>query len=131
MEPFGIQTPNDFIPATTLTKGIPSLPPAPTIPSSGILPLPLNVGFEGQPKNLHRGYIQSWNLTLQKEIGWGFTAQAGYVATRSIRQLGFVDINAAQIPYTNNDTRPLFQKYGRTAQTVFMEPLGRGRDDHC
>ena len=127
MEPFGIQTPNDFIPATTLTKGIPSLPPAPTIPSSGILALPLNVGFEGQPKNLHRGYIQSWNLTLQKEIGWGFTAQAGYVATRSVRQLGFIDINAGQIPFTNRTTQPLLQEWGRTAATTFLEPLGTGQ----
>ncbi|HUK15513.1 MAG TPA: TonB-dependent receptor [Bryobacteraceae bacterium] len=128
MEPFGIQTPNSFTPATTLTKGIPPIP-APTIPSSGILDLPLNVGFEGQPKNLHRGYIQSWNLTLQKELGWGFTGQAGYVGTRSIRQLGFIDINAGQIPFTNRETQPLLQEWGRTAATTFLEPLGTGHYD--
>jgi hypothetical protein len=126
MEPFGIQTANSFVPATTLATGLPTIS-APTVPSSGILPLPLSVGFEGQPKNLHRGYIQSWNFTVQKELGWGFMGQAGYVATRSTRQLGFVDINASQVPYTNRDTQPLFQKFGRTAATTFLEPLGTGQ----
>ena len=100
MEPFGIQPPNEFHPGYH-SRARTSADPAPVIPSSGILDLPLNVGFEGQPKNLHRGYIESWNFTLQKELGRGFTAQAGYVATRSVRQLGFVDINASQVPFTN------------------------------
>ena len=130
MEPFGIQTTNDYTPATTLAQGLPPIAPV-TIPSSGILDLPPDVGFEGQPKNLRRGYIQSWNLTLQKEIGWGFTGEAGYVGTRSIRQLGFVDINAAQFPFHNTvtDTQPLFQQWGRTAATTFLEPLGTGHYD--
>jgi Carboxypeptidase regulatory-like domain/TonB dependent receptor len=130
MAPFGIQTASDFIPATSLAQGLPPIA-APTIPSSGILDLPLDLGFEGQPKNLHRGYIQSWNLTLQKEIGWGFTGEAGYVGTRSVRQLGFVDINAAQLPFQPNvtDTEPLFQQWGRTAATTFLEPLGTGHYD--
>src|SRR5205814_6895755 len=89
----------------------------------------LNTGFEGQPKNRHRGYIESWNVTLQKELGWGFTAQAGYVATRSTRQLGFIDINASQIPFTNRNTEPLFQQWGRTAATTFLVPLGTGHYD--
>ncbi len=130
MAPFGIQPPNDFTPATTLAQGLPAIAP-PTIPSSGILDPPLDLGFEGQPKNLHRGYIQSWNLTLQKELGWGFTGEAGYVGTRSVRQLGFVDINAAQLPFQPNatDTEPLFQQWGRTAATTFLEPLGTGHYD--
>jgi len=87
MEPFGLQTPNSFSVATPLAQGLPSIS-APTIPSSGIEPIPGNIGFEGYPKHLDRGYIESWNLTLQKELGWGFTGQAAYVGTRSVRQLG-------------------------------------------
>ena len=85
--------------------------------------------LKAMPKNLHRGYIQSANFTLQKEIGLGFTVQAGYVATRSIRQLGYVDINASQVPFTNRDTQPLFQRWGRTATTTFIQPLGTGTYD--
>ena len=127
MVPFKIPTANSFVWPTTLAQGLPPIA-TPTL-GNGIIDIPTDVAFEGQPKKLDRGYIQSWNLTLQKEIGLGFTAQVGYVATRSIRQLGFVDINAAQIPYTSNNTRPLYQKFGRTAQTVFMEPLGTGHYD--
>ena len=128
MEPFGIQPPNKYTAATTLAQGLPSLPSAPGL-GNGMINLPLDVGFEGYPKNLDRGYIQSWNVTIQKELGWGFTAQAGYVATRSVRQLGFININASQVPYTNTDTEPLFQKWGRTAATTFLEPLGTGHYD--
>ena len=126
MEPFGLQTPNSFTVATSLAQGLPSIS-APTIPSSGMLPIPGNIGFEGYPKNLDRGYIESWNFTVQKELGWGFTGQAAYVATRSVRQLGFININAGQIPYTNLDTEPLYQQWGRTAATTFLEPLGTGQ----
>jgi hypothetical protein len=49
------------------------------------------------------------------------------VATRSVRQLGFIDINASQIPFTNLDTEPLYQRWGRTAATTFLEPLGTGQ----
>jgi hypothetical protein len=65
MLPYDIQQPNSFILATTLAAGIPSLPAAPSL-GNGIIDLPLDVGFEGQPKNMHRGYIQSWNLTFKK-----------------------------------------------------------------
>lgn len=128
MEPFGIQTPNSFTVATSLAQGLPSIS-APTIPDTGILPIPGNIGFEGYPKKLDRGYIESWNFTLQKELGWGFTGQAAYVGTRSVRQLGFIDINAGQIPFTNRDTQPLYQQWGRTAATTFLEPLGTGHFD--
>ncbi len=127
MVPFGIQTPNSFVPATTLSQGLPPVP-APSL-DNGVIPLPLDVGFSGMPKDLHRGYIQSWNLTLQKELPWGLVGQAGYVATRSVRQLAYVDINAAQVPFTNQLSEPLFQKWGRTAGTTFLQPVGTGMYD--
>src|SRR5439155_5268371 len=40
MQPFGLQTPNSFTPATTLAQGIPSLPPAPS-PGNGVIDPPL------------------------------------------------------------------------------------------
>ena len=61
---------------------------------NGILDIPSDYAWTGYPKNLDRGYIQSWNLTVQRELPGSFTGQIGYVATRSVRQLGLVDINA-------------------------------------
>ena len=37
--------------------------------------------------------------------------------------------NAAVIPFTNHDTQPLVQKFGRTAGTTFIQPLGTGHYD--
>lgn len=127
MAPFGIQTANSFLPATSLAAGLPAIP-QPGI-GNGVIDLPLDVGYSGMPQDLRRGYIQSWNFTVQKELGWGFTGQAGYVATRSVRQLGYVDINAAQQPFTNRSTQPLDEKFGRTAGTTFIQPLGTGMYD--
>jgi hypothetical protein len=127
MVPFAIATDNSFQPATSLAEGIPEVL-APDL-GSGIIDIPLDVGFAGVPQKINRGYIQSWNLMLQKELGWGFTGQIGYVATRSTRQLGYIDINASQIPFTNRTTQPLLQQFGRTAATTFIEPVGTAKYD--
>ena len=65
---------------------------------NGIIPIPgdvaVNTIINGQFK---RGYIQSWNFTVQKQLRYGWTAEAGYVATRSTGQLAFFDRNAGQV----------------------------------
>ena len=73
MVPFKIPTDNSFVWPTTLAKGLPPIA-TPSL-GNGVIDIPTDVAFEGQPKKLNRGYIQSWNLTVQKEIGWGFTAR--------------------------------------------------------
>ena len=89
------QTPNSLFPVSRLVDGIPPV----TTPNlgNGIIDIPTDVGFTGYPKKFERGYIQSWNLTVQKELPWGFTGQVGYVATRSTRQLALLDLNAGQV----------------------------------
>jgi Carboxypeptidase regulatory-like domain len=56
-------------------------------------PIPGNVALGTTLDNLKRGYIQSWNFTLEKQLPHGWQAQAGYVATRTVNQLGFQDLN--------------------------------------
>jgi hypothetical protein len=73
--------------------------------------------------------VQSWNFTLQKELGWGFTGQAGYVATRSVRSVAFLNINAGQVLGADDDGRPLFGPFGRTADTIMQVPIGTGHYD--
>jgi len=125
---------NDLIPFRRLTDNTPSFPALPVginpIPSvdvgNGILQMPSDYAYLGYPKNMHRGYVQSWNFTLQKELGWGFTGQAGYVATRSIRQLAFLDLNAGQVLGAGDKGRPL---YPRVSMTGFILPIGTGHYD--
>jgi hypothetical protein len=127
LTPLVIDVPNSFQPAGRLADGIPAIK-APDI-GNGIIDLPSTYAFGGYPKDFKRGYLQSWNFTLQKQLGLGFVAEAGYVATRQVRQLGYLDINAGQVIGADQAGRPLLQRFGRTAATTFIAPLGTGQYD--
>jgi len=70
-----------------------------------------------------RGYIQSWNVALQKRVGGGWVAEAAYVATRAVNQLGNLNRNAGPIG-GGNAGRPLAQRFGRFANTIQVTGLG-------
>jgi len=114
---------NSFQPAGTLEKGIPPLV-APAL-GNGIIDVPIDAVLATAPKKVNRGYVQSWNLTVQKNLKGGFTAQAGYIATRQIRQFGFFDLNAGQVLGGGQSGRPLVRRFGRTATTTqYYYPVG-------
>jgi len=66
---------------------------------------------------LHRGYIQSWNLILERTLPFEIVGSVGYVGSAGVRGFAFLDINASQIPGSGDEGRPLFQKFGRTTTT--------------
>jgi hypothetical protein len=68
----------------TLTYGI----PAAAIPdySSGFASLPLSGSTSTAPKNFRRGYLESWNLFIQQDLGHQFVANIGYVGNHMVRQ---------------------------------------------
>ncbi|HKX26971.1 MAG TPA: hypothetical protein VJ302_04680, partial [Blastocatellia bacterium] len=103
---------NTFIPVTTLRQGLINSSTPPDL-TQGILKLPSNTGTMLYPKEEQRKYIQSWNLTVERELPWKFTGQVGYVGTRAIGQMGGININAAA-PGTGNAGRAL-AKFGLTA----------------
>jgi hypothetical protein len=123
---------NGFQPVTTdrayVAAGVPNAPLGPNvgIPSiccpdieKGRVPLP-GVAETGYPKAnsmLHRGYIQSWNLTIERKLPWELLGSIGYVGTASVRGFAFLDINAGQIPGAGDEGRPLFEPFGRTTAT--------------
>jgi hypothetical protein len=118
---------NSYAWATTLSQGLPPV----QVPSlgNGILDVPGTFATVTTPKNFDRGYIQSWNFTIQKQLPGEFTAQAGYVATRSVRQLGYLDVNAGQIIGAGNSGRPLRAQFGRTAASTLVTGLGTSQYD--
>ena len=124
--PLNIEGPNSFTPAGRLADGIPAID-HPNV-SSGIIPIPGNIALATAGEKIRRGYLQSWNFTLQKQLGKNITAQVGYVATRQVRQFGFIDRNAGQIVGGGQSGRPLFAQYGRTAATTeVFTPVGSGQ----
>jgi hypothetical protein len=117
-----IPSPNSFSWVSPIAQGI----PRPVIPDlgNGIIDIPGTYAVVTTPNEFKRGYIQSWNLTLQKQLAWGFVGQAGYVATRSTRQLGYLNINAGQVIGAENNGRPLNQRFGRVTDTTMVTGMG-------
>ena len=117
-----IPSPNSLSWVSPIAQGIPT----PVIPSlgDGIIDIPGTYAAITTPTDFKRGYIQSWNFTIQKQLKWGFVGQAGYVATRSTRQLGYLNINASQVIGSDNASRPLNQRFGRVTDTTMVTPFG-------
>ena len=75
--------------------------PIPVVPnySSGYLALPVAQGTNALWPNFRRGYIESWNLFVQRDLGMGFVANVGYVGDLFVRQQSNVSpYNAAPLP---------------------------------
>ncbi len=91
--------------------------------SSGIIPVPGNVTVVTLPDEFKRGRVWSWNTALEKELMWGLVGELAYIGTRQINQLGQREQNWTPIG-GGNAGRQLFQKYGRTAATILIAPIG-------
>jgi hypothetical protein len=117
-----IEGPNSYTPAGRLQDGIPAAI-APAL-GNGIIDVPSDYVVATMPKDFRRGYIQSWNTMIQRELKYGFTAQVGYVGTREVRRLAEWDLNAGQVIGAGEAGRPLLEKFGRTAETDIMAPIG-------
>ena len=121
------QAPNSFQPASRIEQGIPLIP-KPDL-GNGVINIPSNYAVVSTGDEYKRSYIMSWNLTIQRELGKGFIGQIGYVASRQVRQLGNLDLNAGQVIGPNNigggnNGRPFFAPFGRTVTTQLITPVG-------
>jgi hypothetical protein len=116
-----VAAPNSFSWAGRLADGVPPVPSADL--GNGIITIPPNVSAVTIPSEFNRGYIKSWNAAIQKELKWGFVAEAAYVATRQIDQLGVLELNWSPIN-GGQAGRQLNRQFGRTAQTRLVTPIG-------
>ncbi len=117
---------NAFQPAGRLRDGIPAIA-APNL-GNGVIDIAPQVAANSLEKNYQRGYVQSWNFTVQKNLAWGFIGQAGYIATRQINQVGFRELNYSPIN-GGNSGRLLAARFGRTAETRLVAPVGNSHYD--
>jgi hypothetical protein len=109
-----------FQQAGTLRTGIPAVVgPALNLDS---FPLPLAVGTTTFPQVFHRGYVESWNFTVQRDLGAGLNLQAAYVGSRGVRQTVNQNINAAG-PGGGNNGRALFAPFGRISNITYHTPF--------
>ncbi len=117
------------LPGGPIPVGIPSVC-CPDI-SSGTLSLPAQalertVG----PGELKRGYIESWNLVVERKLPANFLVSVGYVGTQTVHQFADLNINASQ-PGTGKFGQPLFCKtadFSTTPPTCPVPSFGRTSD---
>jgi hypothetical protein len=111
---------NSYLAAsTTLASGFPTIP-NPVADSHGNVAIPFGAGnVNTLPKNFRRGYIQSYNLNVQRGFG-AFVAQVGYVGTHVVNQDGTVNWNYATL---GGGTKSLpLNQYGITGAITAFEP---------
>lgn len=117
--------------ADTLATGIPALAPPTLSPSSpqvalGTLGTPKgSLGATTLPLNYRRGYYETYNLAVERELPGGATLQATYVGDLIIREVPGININASA-PGTNVAGEPLNVAFGITAGVTSELPIGTG-----
>jgi len=124
------QSTNAFTQGGSLAAGFPAIGTV-DIPSSGIVavdqPFLRNSGLINIPDRIYEGYLHSWNVAYQRQLGFGFTGEVAYVANRGIGMLYALDLNAATVLGLDNAGRPLFAPFGRIAAVPSRIP---GRSDY-
>jgi hypothetical protein len=87
---------NAFMPRSSVSEGIPEVP-LPDV-SSGKIPLaPLADHRYITQGRLNRGYIESWNLIVERKLPMDIIGTIGYVGTKTVRSLADQDLNAAPV----------------------------------
>lgn len=101
----------------------PSAPVFPTVPSSGLLPLPVGIFARARPTRMRLARLDAYNLTVQHQLtntismelafvgnnGHGFYANNPAVNMNQPTIVGFTDPTKTQ-----NDRKPLFNRFGWT-----------------
>ena len=84
---------NSYVAAGNVSNGFPILT-APTISSGGTVTIPRGTANANTTqKNFVRGYVESYNLMLEREFKGGISGQAGYVGTHVVNQGGSINFN--------------------------------------
>jgi len=117
---FSVSVPNTYVWGTTLQQG---LPPFSSVDiSKGVVPLPAGFSTQTLPTYVKRDYVESWNLSLQKNLFRNWFAEAGYVATRSVDIPQFVDVNLPSTLGGGAKSDPYYARNGSAGLNI-EEPV--------
>jgi hypothetical protein len=109
---------NSFVAAGSLATGAPTPNPV-QIPSTGIITNPPNQSYTYIPKDLPHGYVQSWNVAVQRALPSNFTAELAFVGNHGVNvpTSNNININASMVPGSGTAGRPENILFGRTSDT--------------
>jgi hypothetical protein len=96
--------------STTTTVGIPAMA-LPDI-NQGRVPLPATISTFAIPKSFRRGYIESYNLAVQRQFAGSMVATVAYVGAGAIRQQTYLNTNASGAGQGSTTGRELNLQYG-------------------
>jgi hypothetical protein len=129
-----INGPSGYVPATSLNAGLPSPTtqvgiPALAIPNvnTGYLPLDTTLTTNTILQNFRRGYIYSYNLSVQREFPFQMVGTVAYVGTHAVRQQTSIDINPSAPGGGTTTGRLLNQLYGpntNNTDVTALQPFG-------
>ena len=107
---------NGFQAAGSMAGGFPS-PTLVNIPQDGVIPATgslLNSTYDVIPPNLREGTLHSWNVAVQRQLPYQFTADIAYVGNRGVNLVMDIDANASLVYGSGNAGRPQFAQFNRT-----------------
>ncbi|HWC97782.1 MAG TPA: TonB-dependent receptor [Candidatus Sulfopaludibacter sp.] len=108
--------------APTFQNGFPA-PDAVVVPANGIITNPNPTTSEYViRKDYRNGYIETWNLAVQRQLPANFNIDVAYVGSHGVDTPAQNNLNAGQIIGAGSAGEPYFVKYGQTAAvTLFFQ----------
>lgn len=71
------------------------------------------------PGEFKRGYVESWNFFVERQLPGQFLLNVGYVGNSFIHEMNGANINAATLG-GGASTQPIYAKFGRTAGSYWF-----------
>ncbi|MGH9540734.1 MAG: TonB-dependent receptor domain-containing protein [Terriglobales bacterium] len=103
-----------------LAEGVPLIQ-APAGIASGAITPPGDVTIGTMaPGEFHRGYVESWNFTAERQLPSQILLNVGYVGNHFVHEFNGQQLNAAPFN-TGSQGQPLFAAFGRTADTYAFQ----------
>ncbi len=121
-----IVSPNSNTASYSLSTGLPAVTPIDI--SSGVVPVPNTYTVNSLPSNPKRDYVESWNLSLEKQWKGGFVTEGRYVGSRQLQISSVFNTNAGTVG-GGTASQPYNILFGRTAATNVIQPVGRNQYD--
>jgi hypothetical protein len=111
--------PNSYSAAGSMAAGVPPISPV-VLPSTGIIVNPPGQSYTYIPANLPVGYVESWNISIQRALPSNFTAEVAFVGNHGVKipTANTLNINASLIPGSGSAGEPENVLFGRTATTL-------------
>jgi len=107
---------NSFVAAGRMADGMPAPLPF-AVPQDGIIRNAPNQNYEVIPLDYREGYIQSYNLAVQRALPFNLTLDAAYVGNKGTRVSQQFNMNGGLVLGAGREGQPLWSRFRRDTAT--------------